>query len=198
MNAEAGNCLPCNQLEKEFSHLRRDWWWLMLFGLLLTVCGAAAVIFPAVTAKTSIFAVVALGVVLMVAGIATIITSVWAGKWSGTLIQMLAGILYLVVGFMITEAPIRSTATLTLFIAAFFIMAGGFRIVASLSVRFPFWGWALLNGIVTLLLGLVIYRNFPGDFLWVIGLLVGIEMLLHGWTWIMLSLAIKHLPAKAE
>ena len=140
---------------------------------------------------------VALGVVLMVAGIATIITSVWAGKWSGTLMQMLAGILYLVVGFMITEAPIRATANLTLFIAAFFIMAGGFRIVASLSVRFPFWGWALLNGIVTLLLGLVIYRNFPNDFLWVIGLLVGIEMLFHGWTWIMLSLAIRHLPEKA-
>jgi uncharacterized membrane protein HdeD (DUF308 family) len=198
MNTEAGTCLACNQLEKEFSHLRRDWWWLMLFGLLLTICGAAAVIFPAVTVAGSFFAVVALGVVLMVAGIATIITSVWAGKWSGTLMQMLVGILYLVVGYMITEEPVRTAVTLTLFIAMFFIVVGVFRVVTSLMMRFPFWGWSLLNGIITLLLGVVIYRNFPRSSLWVIGLLVGIEMLFHGWTWIMLSLAIKRLPAKAE
>jgi uncharacterized membrane protein HdeD (DUF308 family) len=133
----------------------------------------------------------------MVGGIATIVASVWAGKWSGTLVQMLVGILYLVVGFMITEEPIRAAATLTAFIAAFFIVAGAFRIIAALSVRFPLWGWALLNGIVTFLLGVVIYRNFPQNIFWVIGLLVGIEMLFHGWTWIMLSLAIRRIPAKA-
>ncbi len=64
-------------------------------------------------------------------------------------------------------------------------------------IRLTQWCWALLNGVITFLCGVVIYRHMPLDALWVIGLLVGIEMFFHGWTWIMLSLAIKRLPAKA-
>jgi uncharacterized membrane protein HdeD (DUF308 family) len=83
-------------------------------------------------------------------------------------------------------------------LAAFFIVAGLFRIAAALVVRFPRWGWALLNGVVTLMLGVIIYKRFPGDALWVIGILVGVEMLFHGWTWIMLSLAIRKIPELAD
>jgi len=107
------------------------------------------------------------------------------------------GILYLVVGIMIKDTPIRSALAMTFIIAAFFIVGGGFRIVSSLVVRYPYWGWSLLNGIITFLLGVIIYRHFPQTALWVLGLLVGLEMLFHGWTWIVLSLAIKKLPEKA-
>ena len=151
-------------------------------------------IFPALTVLTTFAAVVVLGVALMVAGIATIITSLWAGKWSGMLVQLLVGILYLVVGFMVTEKPLQSAVAMTLFVAAFCIVAGIFRVVAALSVRYPYWGWSLLNGMITFLLGVMIYRQFPASAIWVLGLLVGLEMLFHGWTWIMLSLAIKKIP----
>ncbi len=194
--AEVPCTAACEQLQQEFQHLRSQWWWLFLFGLLLAVCGAAAVIFPALTALGTLAAVVVLGTVLIVAGIATIVAAFWAGKWSGVLVQILAGILYLVVGFMITEKPLESAMTLTLFVATLFIVVGGFRILAALMVRFPYWGWTLLNGIVTFLVGVIIYRHFPQSAIWVIGLLVGLEMLFHGWTWIMLSLAIKRLPEK--
>ena len=59
------------------------------------------------------------------------------------------------------------------------------------------WRWALLNGVITFLAGVVIYRNFPDSAVWVIGLLVGLELLFHGWTWIMLSLAIRTIPETA-
>ena len=55
-------------------------------------------------------------------------------------------------------------------------------------------GLVLLNGLVTFLVGYVIYRQLPSDAPWVIGLLVGVEMLFHGWTWIMLAMAIRSLP----
>ena len=87
--------------------------------------------------------------------------------------------------------------TLTAFVAAFFIVAGSFRILAAMIVRFPHWGWSLLNGIVTFLLGVIIYHHFPAGAIWVLGLLIGLEMLFHGWTWIMLSLAVRNLPDKA-
>ena len=196
MNAERSPCaVACGeQLRQEFHHLRRDWFWLFLFGILLVVCGTAAVIFPALTVLTSFAAVWCLGVTLMVAGIATIIASFWAGKWSGMLVQLLVGILYVVVGFMITEKPLQSAMAMTLFVAAFCIVAGIFRVVAALTIRYPYWGWSLLNGMITFLLGVVIYRHFPQSAIWVLGLLVGLEMLFHGWTWIMLSLAIKKIP----
>jgi uncharacterized membrane protein HdeD (DUF308 family) len=144
---------------------------------------------------------VLLGVALIVAGVATIVAALWAGKWSGLLLQMLVGVLYLTVGFMIMDTPLlKSVESLTLFVAAFFIVVGGFRIVASLMIHFPFWGWSLLNGIVTFLLGVIIYRlysHFPPSSIWVLGLLIGFEMLFNGWNWIVLSLAVRDIPEKA-
>jgi uncharacterized membrane protein HdeD (DUF308 family) len=182
------------QLQRDFQHLKSHWIWLLVFGILLTICGVAAVIFPALTILTTFAATVVLGIALMVAGIATIIAAFWAGKWSGMLVQLLVGILYLVVGYMITEKPLQSAAALTLFVAAFCIVVGIFRVVATLVLRFPYWGWSLLNGMITFLLGVVIYRQFPASAIWLLGLLIGLEMLFHGWTWIMLSLAVRDLP----
>ena len=188
------------RLQREFQHLRSDWWWLLMYGVLLAVCGTAAVIFPALTVLTSFVAVVLLGIALIIAGIATIITALWGGQWSGLLLQLLVGVLYLAVGFTIMEAPwLKSVEALTLFVAAFFVVVGGFRIVASLMIRFPFWGWSLLNGIVTFLLGVIIYRlyhHFPPSAIWVLGLLIGFEMLFNGWNWIVLSLAVRDIPEK--
>jgi uncharacterized membrane protein HdeD (DUF308 family) len=138
-----------------------------------------------------------LGIILMVTGVATIIMSFWAGKWSGMLVQLLVGILYVVVGVQITDTPVRAGLVLAIFLAGFFIVAGAFRIVAALAIRFPHWGWALLNGIVTFLCGVVIYRHFPECALWLVGLLVGLELFFNGWTWIMLSLAIRNIPDEA-
>jgi uncharacterized membrane protein HdeD (DUF308 family) len=74
-------------------------------------------------------------------------------------------------------------------------MIGGLvRIVVSLSERFPGWGWALLNGSVTLLLGLLIFRSLPASSFLVIGLFVGIEMIFNGWYWVMLSIGLKRTP----
>lgn len=203
-NVQTSSCLcdlgGVERLQSEFQHVKSQWWWLLLYGVLLAVCGTAALIFPSLTILTSFVAVVMLGVALIIAGIATIIASLWTGKWSGMLLQLLVGVLYTAVGFMIMDTPLlKSIEALTLFIAAFFLVVGGFRIVASLTVRFPFWGWSLLNGLVTFLVGVIIYRlyqHFPPSAIWILGLLIGIEMLFNGWTWIMLALAIRNIPDK--
>lgn len=184
--------LAGGRLEQEFKHLRADWWWFLVLGLLLVICGTVAIVFPILATAISIKV---LGIVLMVAGASTIIAAFWTAKWSGFLVDLLIGILYLVVGFAITDRPfVTPGLTLTLFLSAWFIVAGGYRAIAALVVRFPFWGWALLNGIITFLLGIIIYREFPESGLWVIGLLVGIELLFHGWMWIMLALGVHRIP----
>jgi uncharacterized membrane protein HdeD (DUF308 family) len=131
--------------------------------------------------------------VLMVSGVATIVSAFWIGAWSGFLLQLLVGILYVACGFVVTENPIVSAVAMTVFIAVSFIILGIFRTVAALRLRFPLWGWSVLNGVVTLLAGVIIYRQLPFDALWVIGLLVGLEMLFNGWTWIMLARALRRM-----
>lgn len=178
-------------LGRELGHLKSTWWCFFLLGILLATCGTVALVFPQLTILTNFAAVVVLGAVLLVGGVATIITSFWAGKWSGTLLQLLVGILYIMAGFVITEQPLKAAVTLTFFLAAFFIVVGAFRTVAAFVMRFPHWGWAALNGVITFLIGVIIFRHFPDAPLWVIGVLVGVEMLFYGWTWIMMALALR-------
>src|SRR5208282_3202992 len=165
---------PSNSLGSHELHpLRNQWWCFLLLGIALIVLGSFCIVDPLVPSLAS---VVILGFALMAAGITQIVSSSWAGKWSGMLIHMLIGVLYAVVGYMIVDAPIINLVLITKFIAIFLIVSGVFRIVAALGVRFPDWGWALLNGGVTLLLGIIINRQLPEAALWVIGLFIGIEM----------------------
>lgn len=186
-----------NIIRHELEHLRSQWIWFLVLGLLLTAAGTAAVVVPPITVGTTFAATIFLGVLLMVGGVAMIVSSFWIGRWSGFLVQLLVGLLYLACGFLITEDPAVSSFAITVFIAVSFVVMGIFRTIAALTLRFPQWGWALLNGVVTLLAGVVIYKQLPNDALWVIGLLVGLEMLFNGWTWIMLAIAIRRIPKES-
>ena len=177
----------------ELHPLRNQWWCFLLLGIALVILGSLCIIDPFVPTLASVFV---LGFILMAAGITQIVSSFWAGKWSGMLMHMLIGVLYVVVGYMIVDAPVINMVLITKFIAIFLIVSGVFRMISALVVRFPDWGWALLNGGVTLLLGIIINRQLPEAALWVIGLFVGIEMLFNGWAWVMLALDLRAVAKK--
>ena len=86
---------------------------------------------------------------------------------------------------------------LTLILAVAFLVGGSVRIVVVLTERFSAWPWVLLNGVVTLLLGILIWRQWPESSLWVIGLFVGIDLIFNGWSWVMLALAVRAIPPGA-
>ncbi|MBN1911192.1 MAG: DUF308 domain-containing protein [Pirellulales bacterium] len=139
--------------------------------------------------------VTVVGILMLVAGTAQIVSGLSSAKWSGVFLHLVVGILYCVTGFFILESPLKGAAGMTLLLAVFFFVSGIFRIVFALRERFPAWGWTLLNGAVTLLLGIIIWRQFPVSALWLIGLLLGIDLVFAGWTWIMLALAVRRIPA---
>ncbi len=178
-------------VKHELHHVRGHWWWFFSLGVLLLACGILSIVFPAVSSWAAISV---LSVVLLVAGVGTIIGSFWAGRWGGFLVQVLVGMLYVAASLAMQKDPLLTVAIITAFVAIMFIVLGLFRILATLVIRFPQWGWSLLNGCVTLLLGVVILRDFREGDWWIIGLLVGIEMLFNGLNWIMLSLAIRRIP----
>ena len=186
---------PEKLIEHELTHIQKHWGWFLVLGILLIVGGVAAIAFPILS---SVGAVIVLGIILIVSGIFTIVGAFWAGKWSAFLLQILIGILYLIAGIVMDDMPLQSMEVLSLFMAAFFIVAGVFRVVVALAERFPKWGWALLNGVVTVLVGLIILESYPISALWAIGVLVGVELLFNGWTWVMLSLALRDAPSDEE
>jgi uncharacterized membrane protein HdeD (DUF308 family) len=70
-------------------------------------------------------------------------------------------------------------------------VGGLLRVIFSLVVQFPAWPWVLLNGVVDLVLGVLILSGWPESSLWVIGLFVGIDLLFHGWSWMILALTVR-------
>ena len=111
-------------LEHELGHLRSSWCWFAALGIFLLLCGATAVTFPVIT---SLAAISVLGAILIIGGIAMIVGSFWAGKWSGFLINLLVGILYVVGGIAVNESPLFTTVMMTFFLAMSFIVIGAFR-----------------------------------------------------------------------
>lgn len=107
----------------------------------------------------------------------------FARNWGGFFLFVLLGVVYAVAGFLTLQHPLLAAETLTLMLAAAFLVAGAFRIIVALLERFPCWGWVLGNGILTMLLGLVIWQEWPDSGLWVLGLFVGIELIMNGVSW---------------
>jgi uncharacterized membrane protein HdeD (DUF308 family) len=110
--------------------------------------------------------------------------------------KLLIGLLYLAVGIYFVTHPVLGMATLTFAMAIFFFAEGVADLVTYFQVRrAPGSGWILLDGIVTLILGLLIWRHWPSSALWAIGTLLGISMLLTGISRLMITLAVRRLRA---
>jgi uncharacterized membrane protein HdeD (DUF308 family) len=171
--------------------LRGRWGWYLVLGILLIVLGTTALGSSVLmTLATMVF----VGWLMIGGGVVEAVQAFTCKGWSGFFLDLLTGILYVVVGFMIVANPGATAVALTLLIAMFLITGGIFRIVVAVAVRFPNWIWLVVHGIVNLLLGIAIWRQWPVAGLWVIGLFVGIDMIFNGWSLVMLALAAKKLP----
>jgi uncharacterized membrane protein HdeD (DUF308 family) len=177
-------------------HLRRSWVWFLLLGILMVALGSFAIGWACLTTIT-IAAMWIFGILLIAGGIGEFLHAFSVDRWSGTLLHIAIGVLYVVVGFVVVQRPAQNAVLLTFVIAIFMMVGGLFRIVVPLFQRFPGWGYVLLNGVVTLLLGAMIYAQWPFSGLWFLGLYLGIEMIFNGFSWIALALGLKQLPTAA-
>jgi len=92
--------------------------------------------------------------------------------------------------------PAASALILTLLLAMFFMVAGLFRIITALSMRFPSWGWRLFDGIIALLLGILLWAQWPVSGFWAIGMFIAIYLIFSGWSCVMLALEAHRLPPR--
>lgn len=165
--------------------LRKQWGWFLLLGILLIILGLISI--TAATVVTEI-SVILFGALLLGGGIVQIAYAFWMHQWGGFFLSLLAGILYTITGFLLLAHPTAGALSLTLLLAAFYMVGGIFRLVSAAMMHFEHWGWAFFSGLIKLCLGLLILLGWPATGLWVFGLFIGIDLLFFGWFWVLIAL----------
>jgi len=163
---------------------------LMGFGILSLVLG---IIGTFMSVAVTMASVMVFGILLIIAGVVFLIDSFAAPEWKGRLLGLLISLLYVAGGIVMLMYPTGSAVWFTLFIAAFLIVIGATRIFMGFKIKdvVSEWGWMVFGGMLSIILGIMIYAQWPFSGLWVIGLFISIEMIIQGFNAIILSRVIK-------
>jgi uncharacterized membrane protein HdeD (DUF308 family) len=161
----------------------------IVWGVLLIVFGMVAIGSPFLAA-VAVNVVIAWLIVL--AGVVHSMLAFRAHGAGSMIWKLLVGLAYVFFGAYLIMHPLLGVASLTLVLASLFLIEGVLDIILFFKMR-PAGGesWVLIDGIVTLLLGLMIYMQWPMSSAWAIGVLVGVSMIISGATRVMLSLAVR-------
>jgi uncharacterized membrane protein HdeD (DUF308 family) len=176
-----------------FESLRSKWGWILALGVALIVLGMIAL---GDTFAVTFFSVILLGWLLIGSAIVHVVHLIRHTEvrsfWSIVTI-----ILDVVAGAFLIANPAIGALTLTLVLAAFFLARGIMQIVGALRADTPHRFWPIVSGIVSLLLGLLLWLHWPWSGLWFIGLAIGIELIFRGWTFFMLALMLRSRAPRA-
>jgi uncharacterized membrane protein HdeD (DUF308 family) len=168
--------------------------WSVAISVLMILAGILAIGLPV---AAGIAANIVVAWLLVFCGAAHLVFGWHVRGIGGVIWQVLLGVLYIGIGVYLLVHPVAGLVTLTLALAIYLLAEGLLELILSFQVRpRQGWGWLLLDGIVTLILAIMIWRTWPMSAEWVIGTLVGISMIFSGATRLMLSLAARNLVTK--
>jgi uncharacterized membrane protein HdeD (DUF308 family) len=166
--------------------------WFMILGVVLLLLGILAIVFPF---ATTIAAKIFLGWLLLIGGIVQVVHAFSTQKWSEFFLNLLIGVLYVIVGGWLAFFPLAGIITLTILLAALFIVNGVLEVGMGFRLRDRSgWFWLLISGIISIALGVFLFAGLPGTAAWAIGLVVGVQLIAHGVAYILLPM---QMPARA-
>ncbi len=166
-----------------------DHWILFLIeGILIAILGALAIGAPLLS---TLVATKFLGWLFIIAAVIGFVGLFRAQDVPGFLWSLLGVILLLAIGVFLLWRPVTGAIALTLALAVYFAVQGITQIFLSLEHRrsLSSWGWVLASGIIDLILAAIILARWPETAAWVIGLLVGVNLLMYGIALAMTAIA---------
>jgi uncharacterized membrane protein HdeD (DUF308 family) len=178
------------RIEEDLRRLKDSWLWFVILGVALIVLGMAALSYSVLF---TIASVEVFGFFLVIGAVVLIGASFFTGSWGGFFLTLLIGALQLITGVICVRHPAEAAIVYTLLLAVFFMVGGLVRIMVALSGQFRSWPWVLLNGIVTLVLGVLIWAQMPYSGLWVIGTFLGIDLIFNGASFLALGMGVRRL-----
>jgi uncharacterized membrane protein HdeD (DUF308 family) len=160
----------------------------------MIVAGILAIVVPPAAGITVVLVVAWL---LIFSG-ATHLVFAWHMRTTGGFVwEILMGALYIVVGVYALAHPVAGLASLTLFLAGYLLAKGALEVLLSFRLRpMPGSTWMLLDGVVSVILAVMIWRTWPSSTEWAIGTLVGVSMLFSGTSRLALSMAARRVLAQ--
>ena len=170
--------------------------WLIVLGVLTTILGILAIASPLMS---GIAETLFIGGLLTVMGVLQIIAAFKSGQWGSGIVGTLIGLLSIAAGLLMVFRPGIGLASLTLFLAAYFLVDGIFEIIASFKMKPESgWGWMLFNGIVAAVLGFLLWWQWPVSGSYAIGILFGIHILMSGIVMIVVGFGARRISGAIE
>jgi uncharacterized membrane protein HdeD (DUF308 family) len=171
------------------------WGWFVALGVVLVAI--AAVAWFEVVAVTLV-SVIFIGAALLLGGVFQILQAFMVRAWSGFLLHVLMGLLYVLGGLLIMAEPATGAVVITVFLAVCLGIAGIMRIWLALQHReLTGWWLMLFSGVITFLIAILLYSTLPWSGLWVLGTLIAVELAIQGITWIQFGLMLRRMPPAA-
>ncbi|NYT63339.1 HdeD family acid-resistance protein [Alcaligenaceae bacterium] len=169
--------------------LRARWGWFVGIGIALVVLGTIALVH---TLAATLVSVIFVGTLMLIGAIGQLIQAWRVKNWSGFLVWSLSGLLYAAAGVVAIVNPFAGAAMLTLLLGATLIGAGAFRLWVWFGNRGQQgWGWLAFSGLITFATGILIAIGWPANSLWILGLLLGFDLLFQGWSLLFAGLALR-------
>jgi len=158
--------------------VRRHSLWYLVQGALMVLAGLLALVYPVVS---SVAVVLFLGWFLIISGVFQGISLIGAQHVPHFWLQLVSVVLSVVVGVLFLRHPGEGLLTLTLLLIVFFMVEGISKVIFSLTIRpFPNWGWVFASGIIGILLAFYLWASLPVTAIWLLGVLLGIQLICEG------------------
>jgi len=187
MHATATVTSPAREVKKNAG-------FLIILGIGMVIMGLVAMGAPLIT---GVAVELLVGMLILAGGLAQALYASKAKSWGSGTLSLLLGALAILCGLLTLAHPLLGLGFLTLLLAAYFIVGGFFELVFAFNLKpLKGWGWTLISGIVSLLLGILIWRQWPLSGVWAVGLLVGINIGLSGWSVIALGTAARRVASE--
>jgi uncharacterized membrane protein HdeD (DUF308 family) len=163
---------------------------LMGYGILSVIFGFVGLYMSTMMTMSTILI---LGIFMLIISIVFIVESFSSPDWQGKLLNFGLSILYMGAGVVTIANPVATAIWFTLFLAVFLAVIGVLRIIMAFQIKSQTraWAWVAFGGVLNILLGVLVYMGWPQSGLWVIGMFISIELIIHGFNAIVLSRIVK-------
>jgi uncharacterized membrane protein HdeD (DUF308 family) len=171
------------------ANIATKWGWFVALGIAMIALGVIAWLdVVTVTIASTLF----VGASLLIGGAFQIIHAFMTKEWRGFIMSLFCGVLYLGGGLLIMNEPVQGALFLTLLLMAALMVGGVIRIVLALQHRdIAAWGLILFSGVVSIVVGYLLYASLPWSGLWLLGTLIAMELLLQGSSWLYFGIALR-------
>jgi uncharacterized membrane protein HdeD (DUF308 family) len=176
----------------EIAEVRKSWGWFLALGILLMVLGTTCIL-KAQTATT--FSILVLGWILAISGVFWLINSFLAVATPMFFLFLMGALIRGGVGYLLIRHPNAGAEGVTMVLAVLFIVGGLFRTIGASVIKFPWWGWAVLAGLVSLGLGIFVIANWGVTSTFLVGIVIGVDLIFDGAALSAFAGAMRSLPS---